>query len=116
MRISDWSSDVCSSDLGDADRGDPIRAARSGDHLDGAGERCTPDLVGVVLDHAGAGIMLRQFSLRDAVRCAVGRVEDRAGRVGAFVQENGRSSCRGRLGWLVWNSVGAEAKKKNKRN
>src|SRR3546814_2285626 len=62
-------------------------AARSGDHLDGAGERCTPDLVGVVLDPAGAGLMLRQFALRDAVRRAVGRVEDRAGRGGAFVAD-----------------------------
>src|SRR3546814_4349441 len=36
MRISDWSSDVCSSDLADAERAAPIRAQREGlalDHL-----------------------------------------------------------------------------------
>src|SRR3546814_14016992 len=49
MRISDWSSDVCSSDLGDADE--------AGDAL-GAGERCQQHDPSA---HGGADEDLRPF-------------------------------------------------------
>src|SRR3546814_16945537 len=41
MRISDWSSDVCSSDLGDRGNGASRLHHQSVDHLEGLGDRLT---------------------------------------------------------------------------
>src|SRR3546814_20844162 len=64
MRISDWSSDVCSSDLADADVADPADA-----HLPAAAARARDGAVGDD-DHAGPrpgadrrGIYQRQLEL-----------------------------------------------------
>ena len=46
--------------VGDADRGDPLRAAGLRDHRARAGQRRSPDLLGIMLDPAGPRIMLDQ--------------------------------------------------------
>src|SRR3546814_9908571 len=71
MRISDWSSDVCSSDLGVQYTGDAIRAAvdLSVKHI---GDRLLPDKAIDVIDEAGA----RQRVVPDAMRKKIVDVEE----------------------------------------
>src|SRR3546814_16247115 len=65
MRISDWSSDVCSSDL-DAECSD-LEAGGLGsvDRLAGDRQGGRPDLLGVVLDPAARRVDLPELALRD---------------------------------------------------
>ncbi len=62
----------------------PIAAIRIGtalrDHLARAREGGVPDFGGIMLDQAGAGIMLPDFALRAAERRAVGAEKHRARR------------------------------------
>src|SRR3546814_8956323 len=43
MRISDWSSDVCSSDLGCANALEPARPGKTQDHAEGGGQHHQPE-------------------------------------------------------------------------
>src|SRR3546814_19276115 len=72
MRISDWSSDVCSSDL-DAECSD-LEAGGLGsvDRLAGDRQGGRPDLLGVVLDPAARRVDLPELALRDGDDRAVG--------------------------------------------
>src|SRR3546814_2643230 len=71
MRISDWSSDVCSSDLGELDEGQPVRREIAGQGEAGLAQ---------ALQCAGlrrlAPQKVRQHLTRLAVRCAGGEEGD----------------------------------------
>src|SRR3546814_12435015 len=114
MRISDWSSDVCSSDLDD--RAPAAGAtARTGDDAGGRG------LGG--RDLPGIGLPLRAGEDRDSAGRPAGVVPHPPGLPDADRPgpdrgpEIGRASCRGRVGQYVSISVVAVSlKKKNKDN
>src|SRR3546814_20669882 len=74
MRISDWSSDVCSSDLARADRAPPMGSGRCGGGGRGGAARMTMALLDPPL-------ALRTADLDDAPECA---------RIDAFVHDNRR--------------------------
>src|SRR3546814_11824273 len=111
MRISDWSSDVCSSDLPAAPHGRP--AAPGG----------WPAIVGRSADRRGAGRARGPAALPGPPRCReagserggepalLGGFEGRDGRTraGAGGLQIGRASCRERGGQYVWISVVAES-------
>src|SRR3546814_11086600 len=93
MRISDWSSDVCSSDLLDArtqrrvDAGRMVKLGARGDDV-AAGFEQTAELIGVDrLRHVDHAIRLQREDLVDIAR----RLDaDRR----QAAQQNGRASCR----------------------
>src|SRR3546814_20069752 len=106
MRISDWSSDVCSSDL----EGDGLEylgtltAARRG-----------PDGAAGALAQGAS----RRFGYHRAVRRGAGRAVRRrrrrgAGDTGRSRGQIGRASCRDRAGQYVWISVVAVSLQKKK--
>src|SRR3546814_9072016 len=72
MRISDWSSDVCSSDLARADRAPPMGSGRCGGGGRGGAARMTMALLDPPL-------ALRTADLDDATECA---------RIDAFVHDH----------------------------
>src|SRR3546814_13089882 len=98
MRISDWSSDVCSSDLGCKGRprsrtpGAPLRIIDLGRFFGGAEEDRTPDL-------RIANATLSQLSYRPPVpgRTAPGRPSSDRRYMEFGRREIGRSSCRERV-------------------
>src|SRR3546814_21148547 len=110
MRISDWSSDVCSSDLG-LDPGDVVdvdveRALDGRDRL----------LVEIGADRRQRGGMVRHFARRDAAEIDVGgarpgRLVGKAGNVTGIIVEMGdqigRAASRERVCQYVSISVGA---------
>src|SRR3546814_7753552 len=99
MRISDWSSDVCSSDLPEA--------AGSGRFGQDEGE--------YRIEVAGAGRQHEDVPDRVIERQPLPDEEDHAGRIeDAAGQQNGRESCRERVGQDVEISV-AEVSLKNKK-
>src|SRR3546814_16846121 len=109
MRISDWSSDVCSSDLVlllDAERD------RSADHHLGqlglAGRRVGGADQLAAADHADP--------VADRLDLAqlVGDEDDGGALLLEPAHEIGRASCRARVCQYVWISVGAESLKKKK--
>src|SRR3546814_1784202 len=84
MRISDWSSDVCSSDLAEVERHVDLAVA--------VGVEALGDAVGVGIDelgHAG-GAWPGQRHVGGAVAVEVERVGDAVGEIG-------RASCRERV-------------------
>src|SRR3546814_4797258 len=87
LRISDWSSDVCSSDLGGVARPPGLEAGAGGvqDHAD--------RLAGMVAQHRLALVANRDIAVDDAVEEGEGR--RRKGE--AAVMEIGRASCRERV-------------------
>src|SRR3546814_13637863 len=105
MRISDWSSDVCSSDLVAADlpgaAGDRLADHRCAQHLvvEDDGERAADVLAGHVAELAGAGAVEPERDDRLA-----GALVDAGARVGEMVAgdrhpvdaENGRAAWRER--------------------
>src|SRR3546814_13000334 len=121
MRISDWSSDVCSSDLPDDDRSAPALVAafqRLPHHVDVA------DAFEAVIGAAfGEADQIRHQIAFDILRVdEVGHAElarqRLAGRVeiAADDHEIGRASSRERMCKYVWVSVGAVALKNKKIN
>src|SRR3546814_15863323 len=97
MRLSDWSSDVCSSDLSQASRQDLVRQARLGD----AGR--------VVMGQDQRRRVMRQRSLDHLARVHAGNVE-------GTMEKIGRASCRERVCQYVSISVVAvKLKKKDKK-
>src|SRR3546814_13664579 len=108
MRISDWSSDVCSSDLAA-----PARGAASRSSLAGLGERGKngSGIVGRdVADLGELGIELRDHVAHDAGLGRVVKHVDELERIGLAVEPLpfrrlvagarapiGRASCRGRV-------------------
>src|SRR3546814_6275774 len=99
MRISDWSSDVCSSDL----RRRRIRRLRRGRARRGGGRRdgCAGST------RSGDGTPGR-VELGQELGAALGLVvlADGLGGPAQAVEENGRAECRGRVGREVWVWVG----------
>src|SRR3546814_17770627 len=108
MRISDWSSDVCSSDLGGA-RGEPV---------DGGGDRSARGGAG-----RGSGARRRRRRIvppqEDAEEgaeegAAAGRAAEAGGRGRSRSEQIGRASCRERVCQYVSISVvDLSLKKKN---
>src|SRR3546814_12317091 len=100
MRISDWSSDVCSSDLGAIRR-----------HLSRRRSRARS---------GGAGLAARTVQVRalqeGAVEERAARPPHRRTRADRRDGEIGRASCRERVGPYVSISVGAVSLKKKKEN
>src|SRR3546814_14890867 len=114
MRISDWSSDVCSSDLIDRnragllDRGLPSREGRG---LDDAGRFVDADGDFPVRD--GGGVDLHRAV--DDDRAGAGVDDDLGGRVGGCdLDKIGRASGRERVCQYVLVSVVAVILKKKK--
>src|SRR6185295_6172878 len=70
--------------VGDSDRRDSADVD-SGERLPGDGERVAPDVLGVVLDPAGPGIMLLKLALRDRNNAGLAAEQDGAGRGRALV-------------------------------
>src|SRR3546814_14155746 len=122
MRISDWSSDVCSSDLvaflvaGDQQRDRPMRTPASqvladgGDeggngalHVDGtaAVKRAVTDLAGEGVDAPGGGIADRHH----VGMTGVAEVRSFIAEPGVGVVQIGRASCRERVCQYGENSV-----------
>src|SRR3546814_15272436 len=102
MRISDWSSDVCSSDLGH-DMGIGIPAVWAVERLPQHGKRLARIIAVVMLAAATAGID------GPALPCIA---PDNA--LGARVFQIGRASCRGRVCQYVEISVVAVSLKETK--
>src|SRR3546814_17859502 len=96
MRISDWSSDVCSSDL--RAKGQAGRLARGLPQSNGPGT--------YTVRWAGCGPKLGHHAL-GAGSLGPGRLDDAAG-------QNGRASCRERVWQSVYISAVAVSLKKTK--
>src|SRR3546814_10932744 len=102
MRISDWSSDVCSSDLGDRIHILPA-AVQIGNRVDIADALDT-------VRHLDAALLV----LDTRARCTVGLEENSAKEQGLAIAELGRASCRERVWQYVEISVVAVSVKNNK--
>src|SRR3546814_16344527 len=103
MRISDWSSDVCSSDLLGR-RGGEVEAGAGVLQRRFVGEADQPHPADLAT-HGGNGAVARNLHL-----AVVGGHEDRA--VGALNGKIGRASCRERVCQYVEISVVAVSLKK----
>src|SRR3546814_1135283 len=78
MRISDWSSDVCSSDLNDLLQNQSAKRV-------------------LIVGADRAGEVLSRDLHRDNRYSVVGFVDDKPGLRGASINEIGRASCRERV-------------------
>src|SRR3546814_15816571 len=112
MRISDWSSDVCSSDLAGLS---VDWAEHSAARLPGNAEialfRIAQEGINNILKHARASHVRLELVVSDD-RASL-RVEDNGGGF-ALEQQIGRASCRERVCQYVENSVVAGSLKKKK--
>src|SRR3546814_17123894 len=99
MRISDWSSDVCSSDLGPFGIGEVRGEAGAAQALLQVGQHVVADPDGERFDLHGCRPLF--FSIVTASG-------------GEQSMEIGRASCRERVCQYVWISVGAVSLKKKK--
>src|SRR3546814_11521659 len=116
MRISDWSSDVCSSDLGRVPAGSSIRhhlldvllrlsssaaagwrfeAARCGRKAQNGGKPSPGRLVGVARPRLCSGRLSQQISEAWRTRPMAGEVDARLAKLG--LETIGSASCRERL-------------------
>src|SRR3546814_20841390 len=101
MRISDWSSDVCSSDLGKLVTKDDLDLA--GGTADGADEEAWLNLRSA-----------REAADRVAIRRAMTQSEGNISAAAKLLGKIGRASCRERVCQNVWISVVAVSyKQKN---
>ncbi len=73
--------------VGNANRSNPSCPARLLHHVVGAGEGLVPNLGGIMLDPARAGIMLRQFRLSDTALAPVLPKQHGPRAGGAFIQD-----------------------------
>src|SRR3546814_19035834 len=105
MRISDWSSDVCSSDLAGARAGEGYGVGLS--DVSGPGRRGT-------VVRRSAGIVGRDP--RCGCARAEGRGNPRATRGNLPPEENGKASCRERVCPYLLDCVGVRSFKKKKEN
>src|SRR3546814_11154822 len=106
MRISDWSSDVCSSDLHGGEAGGAVDAFEGDQHQDDGGDQ---QLVGHRIEETAEIRHLAPF----AGEIAIEPVGDAGG--GGQRQEIGRASGRARVCMYGWISgVGVYLKKKKK--
>ncbi len=80
--------------VGDADTGDPVRAAGLRDDILGAGERRLPDFVRIVFDPARLGIVLGKLPLRQCAQAASPVENHGAGRGGARVEHENKFAWR----------------------
>src|SRR3546814_13274270 len=110
MRISDWSSDVCSSDLGrDRRAGRPLPVALLAAHPEagGRGGHRAPGGAAEPGEDERRGDGLRRHPHQPARRQVAGAVRraDDADSGGGRTLQIGRASCRERGGKYVWMSV-----------
>src|SRR3546814_11432371 len=102
MRISDWSSDVCSSDLAKLDVRYVIAGHSERRQLFGATDELVNQKVRAIVQHEMTPILC----------CGETLAEREAG----TTQETGRASCRGRVCKYASISVGAVSLKTNELN